>query len=1377
MNDLERERDFYRQQCNELGVRLLKAQQEQTQARQEARSSRTTAMLIHEIYRLVHAKVSLAELHQRFVQIIGDTLNVDRVALLKYQPESGCFIAEQLLGFPKGELLRFTPPQLPDEFYFVNSSCPVGPLSDCLRQAVGTPYLAWTFDLQSDLALLVGNLIEDQHLHRPFEIGFKEILEGSLAVFVEISVRQQTEVALSSSEERFRQVVSSIADHLYMTELTATGTPVNLYLSPNVTDLTGYPLERFKSDWSFWPSLIHPDDRAVAVAQVEEFRQGRSSEVEYRLARADGQVIWVRDSGRVEKSPDGQGLVIYGVVSHITERRQTEEALRESEAANRAILEAIPDLLVRLHRDGTYLDVKAGEEFATLLPPEEMIGKNIVEVLPPAVAKQLMAGVAQALQTGGTQILEYQVDMGDHFVFREARLVPSAADEALILMRDITERRRIEESLRQSEVRSRALLDAIPDLIIRFSRGGVYLDVKEARDMPSIIPLEEIIGQNMADMLPPEVVERQMRHIEQALDTGDIQVYEQKFMSAGQEKYEEVRVVPSGAQEVLMLFRDVTERKQVEAALAYEQQLLQALLDNTPDYLFFKDRQSRFIRTNRAHAQELLNLDRAEEAIGLTDFDLFPAADAQRFYDEEQRIMATQVPVLARELSIPNPTRGGETAWVSEHKIPLLNQTGQVYGLLGIARDITERKRIEDTLAKRATELEIVAQVGTATATILDTDRLLQEVVDLTRERFNLYHAHIYLLKDPSPTPSFEGGGEGGVLELAAGAGEVGRHMVAEGWHIPLEREQSLVARAARTRQGVIVNDVQAEPGFLPNPLLPETQSELAVPMIVADHLVGVLDVQADTVDRFTAVDVRIQTTLAAQVTVALENARLLQQIQAALNETEEQAQRLAHLSRMSAQLNLAATEADIFKLAALQTPQIVPADRTSVALLTEAGDSLTILALQGEAGVVPMGASWPCEGTALGQVVRENLMLSTPDIRASDLLDNILIAKQGIISTVNVPLVVGGQVIGTLNVGNMQPNAFSLRDENMLRQIGALLSSAIENRRLLQKTQAALAEVQQSQTLMRTVIDATPDWIFIKDQEHRYRLANRGYANALHIIPEEFIGKNDLELGFPEELVKGNPERGIRGFWADDRLVIDSGETHIYPNDPATIDGELHVFHTIKTPLRDAAGQVWGVLAFARDITDRERVREALAKRAAELSCLNDLGREMESAPLVAELLEWVTGRVPPAMQYPELCRMAIEYGSHVYGLPEAIDLPTQMTHGLYVGGEIMGRLYIAYTDKHDFLNEESALLGGIANRLSGYLENRRLFELAQSRARREELLRQVSDHIRRSVDVETIMRTAAQEVGQALGRPAFVLLGNGDSHKKPSHDEKKDV
>jgi putative methionine-R-sulfoxide reductase with GAF domain len=221
-------------------------------------------------------------------------------------------------------------------------------------------------------------------------------------------------------------------------------------------------------------------------------------------------------------------------------------------------------------------------------------------------------------------------------------------------------------------------------------------------------------------------------------------------------------------------------------------------------------------------------------------------------------------------------TQTAEAIARGDINIQAKTETGDEIGKLAAAFNaMTAQLRelissLEQRVAARTKDLATVAEVGTATSTILETDRLLQEVVDLTKERFNLYHSHIYLL---------DTGGEN--LILAAGAGEPGRQMVSEGRSIPLNREQSLVARAAREKKGVTVNDVTQSPDFMSNPLLPDTRSELAVPMLVAGNVIGVFDIQSDQVGRFTESDISIQTTLAAQLAASVQNVRQFEQSKA----------------------------------------------------------------------------------------------------------------------------------------------------------------------------------------------------------------------------------------------------------------------------------------------------------------------------------------------------------------------------------------------------------------------------------------------------------------------------------------------------------------
>jgi PAS domain S-box-containing protein len=148
---------------------------------------------------------------------------------------------------------------------------------------------------------------------------------------------QQAEEQLHSSEERFRQFVLSISDHIYVTEINDRGQHFNRYVSPHAETLTGYATANMMADWSFWPlNIIHPDDRMAAALQATHLGQGQNSEMEYRLVRADGRIIWVRDSARVEAAGDSK--VVYGVVADITERKHRETALAKLLELSRALV-------------------------------------------------------------------------------------------------------------------------------------------------------------------------------------------------------------------------------------------------------------------------------------------------------------------------------------------------------------------------------------------------------------------------------------------------------------------------------------------------------------------------------------------------------------------------------------------------------------------------------------------------------------------------------------------------------------------------------------------------------------------------------------------------------------------------------------------------------------------------------------------------------------------------------------------------------------------------------------------------------------------------------------------------------------------------------
>ena len=152
---------------------------------------------------------------------------------------------------------------------------------------------------------------------------------------------------------------------------------------------------------------------------------------------------------------------------------------------------------------------------------------------------------------------------------------------------------------------------------------------------------------------------------------------------------------------------DITERRRAEAALAAERDLLQALMDNIPDTIYFKDTASRFTRINRAQAA-VLGVRTPEEAIGQTDLDFQKTDIAQSFYEEEQRLFQTGESLINRIEF--NPTPDGGPRWFSATKVPIKNEAGQVIGMVGISHDITKRTLAEEALQEAETKYRMLVE-------------------------------------------------------------------------------------------------------------------------------------------------------------------------------------------------------------------------------------------------------------------------------------------------------------------------------------------------------------------------------------------------------------------------------------------------------------------------------------------------------------------------------------------------------------------------------------------------------------------------------------------------------------------------------------------
>lgn len=377
-----------------------------------------------------------------------------------------------------------------------------------------------------------------------------------------------------------------------------------------------------------------------------------------------------------------------------------------------------------------------------------------------------------------------------------------------------------------------------------------------------------------------------------------------------------------------------------------------------------------------------------------------------------------------------------------------------------------KQKQTEHQLARRVDELETALQVSTATASTLNSIHLLQTVVDLTGEHFDLYHVQIALLD-----------AAGQALQFVVGTGKVGEQFAADQFQIPFNQKKSLIARAARNRRGKIANNVNEDTGYLPHPLLTATRSEMAIPLIVGDELVGVLDLQSDEPNRFSQEDLRIHTILGAQIAVALENTRRYEQTHQMAEASEEEAHRQTLLNEMSTALG-AATDLDgIFYVATSMVQQIVPSDRATVDLIDESGDISELYFRYGVDGEMISGTQYVLADTAVATALREARVINIPDLHQVEKPYARHMIVQGFQSALFAPLISHDGIIGALNLANRHPHAYDARDERLAYQMAALLAVTISNRKLFQRIASSLdrrrREVQTSTEIAQQIAAA----------------------------------------------------------------------------------------------------------------------------------------------------------------------------------------------------------------------------------------------------------------------------------------------------------------
>ena len=463
----------------------------------------------------------------------------------------------------------------------------------------------------------------------------------------------------------------------------------------------------------------------------------------------------------------------------------------------------------------------------------------------------------------------------------------------------------------------------------------------------------------------------------------------------------------------------------------------------------------------------------------------------------------------------------------------------------------------EQTILRQNRLLTAAAEIASAATSSLDLNNLLVASAELIREKFGFYHVSVFLIEPNS-----------NIAVVRASAGQAGNRLPVDQHQLAVG-SKSLVGMSTATRQPVVVMDVATNPTHLKNPLLPDTQSEAVIPLLIGELVIGALDVQSTMFDAFSGWDITILTTIANQLAIAVQNARLYTSVKQEVVERRHAEQALQFANEA---LEIRVSE---------RTAELEQSISTLYATLEATADGILVVDRQGkivsfnrrfiemwcipdaiiesrdDERAVAFVLDQLVDPQAFERKVRE--LYNQPEAES---FDTLLFKDGRIFERYSRPQLIAGQ-----NAGRV----WSFRD-------------VTESKRV----EEALAKEQY---LLHALLDTVPDYIYFKDTEGRFIRTSRAHAKAFGLSdPRQVIRKTDFDF-FTEE--------HAHQAYEDEQEIIRTGqpltkeERETWPDRPDTW------VLTTKMPLRDQQGKIIGTFGVSTDISERKRMEDQLVYTA----------------------------------------------------------------------------------------------------------------------------------------------------------------------------------
>jgi PAS domain S-box-containing protein len=768
----------------------------------------------------------------------------------------------------------------------------------------------------------------------PVEVRAKTISykgqRARVAIIRDISDQKKAEEAVRKSERHFRALIENSSD----ITLLADQNWIAIYVSPSFERITGHKLDQQlgKSVVEF----VHPDDRQLTLRLLDHTTAipDQPASPPLRIRFADGSWHWVEGVAHdMFDDPDVRAMVIN--LRDITERKQAEEALRVSEEKFRRLFETSRDFLYVTSMDGRILEVNKAASTLSGYSQEELKNTYIQEMY--FNPKERDALIARITEHGFAQNYEIRGRRKDGIVVDT--LVNSTAikdEQGKVIgfqgsIKDISELKRAQEALAKSEKRFRALIENATDAITLIDSTGTVLYTSPSNRIVTGYTTDQRIGKKFYDVIHPDDKDKAILRIEEAAKkTGIVNIPPIRALHGDGTWHWVEGVVQNLVREpsvgaIVVNFRDITERKQAEEAIARQVQRLRALhsieqaITCSTELPTILDLLAKTV-VEHLHMDAIslllinessLTLDYAAgrgfhtDALKYTNLAIGTglagdAAKRQKIVHIHNLIKLQNNPTLLHSIL--------QEKFVTYFGVPLVAK-GRLCGVMeifhrseffpdadwmsfletlgGQAALAIDNAHLLEVTQLQLKETEALYRINQGLTSSTDPLQLMDEVVSLLQKNFGYHYVQIFIREPVN-----------GNFVVKAGSGGIGKKLVEQGYC--LAAGEGIVGYTAETGAAFFTNDVDSVIAFQRNPLLPDSKSELAVPIKIGEQFLGLLDVHQAPPAALSQRDLQLVSAAADQLAVALQKAQLFTDLQYSLRQEKETRAQLIHSEKLA---------------------------------------------------------------------------------------------------------------------------------------------------------------------------------------------------------------------------------------------------------------------------------------------------------------------------------------------------------------------------------------------------------------------------------------------------------------------------------------------